>query len=224
MTPAETRQRFDELLPWYVNGTLAKADRQFVENYLRENPQAQTELHVTQALRIQVRESVPAIPADLGMEKLLHRVRGEKALMRKPVQAPTLSARLSAFFGGFKFTPAFAGAAALVVVQGLVIGGLMMQLGDTEESLKRAEYRALNVAPGAAASTPLLRISFTAEAREADIRAVLQRLGGTFVGGPTNFGDYLILVDPARIEELSALAAKTPVVANVTIVRNAAQE
>ena len=96
----------------------------------------------------------------------------------------------------------------------------MLRLDDAQDSVKQAEYRALAVQPGVAASTPLLRISFKPKTTEEGMRALLEELGGSFVGGPTAFGDYLILVDPAKIEKLSADASGNPIVANVTIVRN----
>ena len=45
-----TTDRFDELLPFYVNGTLAEADRSWVESYLREQPQAADELRWLRAV------------------------------------------------------------------------------------------------------------------------------------------------------------------------------
>ena len=39
------KSRFDELLPFYVNGSLPEADRAWVDSYLREHPKAEAELH-----------------------------------------------------------------------------------------------------------------------------------------------------------------------------------
>lgn len=224
MATVQSKQRFEELLPWFVNGTLARQDQEWMEAYLRDHPEAGTELRLTQALRTRIQDGTPTIAPDLGMDRLMHRIRSEQAMTRQAVRAPGLLERIGEFFGGFKFTPAFAGAAALVVVQGAVIGGLMMRLDDATESVKQAEYRALNVQPGAAASTPLLRISFKPGTTEEKVRELLGSLGGSFVGGPTAFGDYLILVDPGKIEQLSAKAAEQAIVANVSIVRNGAPQ
>ena len=43
--------RFDELLPWYVNGTLSDEDRAWVERHLAEHPDARAELDWYQSLQ-----------------------------------------------------------------------------------------------------------------------------------------------------------------------------
>ena len=47
--------RFDELLPFYVNGTLAEADREWVDAYLREHAQAAAELDGCRTLQTRIR-------------------------------------------------------------------------------------------------------------------------------------------------------------------------
>ena len=220
MTPMEMKRQFDELLPWFLNGTLAKHERDWVEDYLRKHPEADKELRLGQMLRNRVREQSPVVSPDIGLDKLLHRIREERAFQRKPVKAPSLGERIAGFLGGLKLTPAFAVTAGLLVVQGAIIGGLVLELGKAEQSARQAEYRALSVLPGVAMSTPLLRVTFKPEASERDMRALLKTLDGTIINGPTQFGDYLVLVEPTRIEALSDIAAKDPNVANVTIVKN----
>ena len=46
-----SRERFSELLPWYVNGTLSDEDRAWVDGYLRDNPAAREELDWYQSLQ-----------------------------------------------------------------------------------------------------------------------------------------------------------------------------
>jgi len=219
MTPLEMKRQFDELLPWFLNGTLAKHERDWVEDYLRKHPEADKELRLGQVLRNSVREQAPEVSPEIGLDKLLHRIREERAFQRKPVKGPSLGERITEIFGGFKLTPAFAVAAGLVLIQGAIIGGLVFELDKVEQNARQAEYRALSVLPGVATSTPLLRVTFKPEASERDMRALLKTLGGTIINGPSQFGDYLILVEPSRIEALSDMAAKDPIVANVTIVK-----
>ena len=38
------KQRFDELLPWYANGTLGEEDRAWVDRYLEDHPESDTAL------------------------------------------------------------------------------------------------------------------------------------------------------------------------------------
>src|SRR5688572_8739895 len=45
------KAKFDELLPFYVNGSLSEADRVWVEDYLRQHPGAAAELHWYESLQ-----------------------------------------------------------------------------------------------------------------------------------------------------------------------------
>ena len=56
-------ERFEELLPWYVNGTLGAEDRAFVEAYLEQHPEARSELEWYRSLQQRVQENAPAVPA-----------------------------------------------------------------------------------------------------------------------------------------------------------------
>ena len=53
-----TTDRFAELAPWYVNGSLSAADRSWVDTYLAEHPEARAELAWFQSLLL-FRPQVP---------------------------------------------------------------------------------------------------------------------------------------------------------------------
>jgi len=72
------RQRFVELAPWHVNGTLSPADRAWVDDYIRSHPEARAELEWYALLRHEIRADVPKVSPDAGLERLLHRVRLER--------------------------------------------------------------------------------------------------------------------------------------------------
>ena len=64
------KARFDELLPFYVNGTLPADERAEVEAWLREHPKAEAELRWYESLTAKLKEDVPAVssdPADAGI-------------------------------------------------------------------------------------------------------------------------------------------------------------
>ena len=60
-------KRFEELLPWYVNGSLGAEDRAWVDAYLAQHPEARSELDWYRSLQTRVQESAPAVPATIGL-------------------------------------------------------------------------------------------------------------------------------------------------------------
>ena len=123
------KPRFDELLPFYVNGTLGTADRAWVESYLREHPQAGDELRWLRSVQTTVQaEAVPAA-SEVGLERALQRIRAE----RKPT-APSTPQGLLGWFARLLsppvLKPMLAGAMAVVALQTVVISSLLTERED----------------------------------------------------------------------------------------------
>jgi hypothetical protein len=177
-------ERFEELLPWYVNGTLKGEDRAFVETYLEQHPEARSELDWYRSLQQRVQENAPAVPATIGLAKAMRLIQGDR---------PSLAERFSAFFGNFGMRPAFAMAAlAVVVVQGGVIMNMLHEARDDANEIRA--LRAVRVEEG-----PMLKVSFAPDAKESDIRMLVVQVGGELAGGPGQLGDYYLRV-PAGTE------------------------
>lgn len=177
-------ERFEELLPWYANGTLGPEDRAFVEAYLEQNPDARSELEWYRSLQQRVRENTPTVPATIGLARAMQLIRGDR---------PTFAERVSAFFGNLGLRPSYAFAAlAIMAVQGGVILNL---LGDAREN--EEEIRALNAVR--VEEGPMLKVSFAPDAKESDIRMLMVQVGGELAGGPGQLGDYYLRV-PAGTE------------------------
>ena len=180
-------ERFEELLPWYANGTLEGEDRAFVEAYLEQNPAARSELEWYRSLQQRVRENVPAVPATIGLARTMRLIQGDR---------PTFSERVSAFFGNLGLRPSYALAAlAVVAVQGGVITSLLGDVRDNADQIRA--LRAVRVEEG-----PMLKVSFAPEAKETDIRMLLVQVHGELAGGPGQLGDYYLRV-PAGSEAAS---------------------
>lgn len=178
------KQRFEELLPWYVNGSLPAEDRAFVEAYLEQNPDARGELDWYRSLQRRVQENAPAVPATIGLAKAMRLIQGDR---------PTFSERVNAFFGNFGLRPSYAMAAlAVVAVQGGVILNLLGEANDDANEIRA--LRAVQVEEG-----PMLKISFTPDAKESDIRMLVVAVQGELAGGPGQLGDYYLRV-PAGSE------------------------
>lgn len=177
-------ERFEELLPWYVNGSLGAEDRAYVEAYLEQHPEVRGELDWYRSLQRRVQENAPAVPATIGLAKAMRLIQGDR---------PTFSERVGAFFGNLGMRPAYALAGlAIMAVQG---GVILQLLGETHDNAE--EIRALNAKR--VDEGPMLKISFAPDARETDIRMLVIQLRGELAGGPGQLGDYYLRV-PAGSE------------------------
>jgi hypothetical protein len=214
MSPSQ----FDELLPFYVNGTLAEADRAGVDEYLRDHPVARAELHWVRSLQGRLRDEAPAVSSEVGLERAMERIRREGPAPQQARRAaqPSPLGRLGAWLGGLVpqpvLRPAFAGAVALAVVQGVAIVHL---LGEREDDL--SEIRALQ-GSAAVEAGPYLKVNFRPDAREADIRLLLVEVNGTLAAGPGQLGDYYVRVPADRLPAAMGQVKASGIVDGVAVV------
>jgi len=213
-----TTSRFDELLPFYVNGTLAEGERAWVDDYLREHPAARAELHWARSLQSRLHEDVPAVSSEVGMDRALARIRREGPVPHGVRQAaqPSLWRRLGDRVGAWMpqpvLRPAFAGAVAVAVLQAVAIVHL---LGEREDDVE--QIRAMQ-ASTVSEQGPYLKLNFKADAREADMRLLLVELDGTLAGGPGQLGDYYVRVPADRVAALGEKARASGIVDAVAVV------
>ena len=144
------KSRFDELLPFYVNGTLNADDRVWIEHYLREHPLAANELHWLRSVQTVTQQEVVPVSAEVGMERAMQRIRGERAQA-----APAASSVATSFVERVRdwlsrvvpqpmLKPALAGALAVIALQAVVITSMVGEREDT--SLIRSPTTPVNVA------------------------------------------------------------------------------
>ncbi|HEX6019868.1 MAG TPA: hypothetical protein VFZ28_17375 [Burkholderiaceae bacterium] len=204
------KQRFDELLPFYVNDTLDETDRAWVDAYLREHPKSAAELQWYRTLEETIKRDVPAVSAEVGLDKAMARIRAERVPARAR-KAPGLGQRLREFFASITpqpvLKPALAAALAVVVVQGFVIADLVTR---PDESTEIRAQRPTVVDPG-----PFLKVNFKADAREADIRLLLVEVDGSLAGGPGQLGDWYVRIPEAHIAAAAAALKASPIVDGV---------
>jgi hypothetical protein len=212
------KTRFDELLPFYVNGTLDSAERAWVDTYLREHPHAAGELDRCRTLQQRIRADVPAVSSEVGLERALGRIHREGPAPQAARRAtpPTLRERLGAWLSTLVpqpvLKPAFAAALAVVAVQGVVIVQMVAERDD-ESSLIRS------LPPGQVAEQgPYLKVNFKSDAREADIRMLLVQAHGSLAAGPGQLGDYYVRVPAPQAESLAAQFRASAIVDGVAIV------
>jgi hypothetical protein len=197
-----SNERFAELLPWYVNGSIDAADRAWVDSYLAEHPEARSELAWYESLQTRIHETVPAVPATIGLARAMNLIRGDR---------PTIAERISAFFGSFAMRPAMAlGLLGVIVLQSAVIANMMNQVKDDETEMRA--LRAKDVAEG-----PLVKVNFAPDAKESDIRLLLVSVQGTLTGGPGQLGDYYVRVPAGKEAQAAAKLKGKPIVQAVEL-------
>ncbi len=208
--------RFDELLPFYVNDTLSPDDRAWFEAYLREHPAANEELHWVDSLQARLREDVPAVSSEVGMERVLRRIRSEHPAPQRPRQSAQRStlqrARewLASLVPQPMLRPAFAAALAVVVAQGAVIA---MLVGQHDDDSQIRALQATVVDHG-----PYLKVNFKPDARETDIRLLLVKVNGSLAAGPGQLGDYYVRVPEEHIAAAQQAIAGSTIVDGVAVV------
>lgn len=201
MSDISTNERdpeLDKLLPWYVNGTLDDEERARVEAYLAKSTTAADEVELLRRLRAQVKADQPEqTPGELGLRRLQQQVSRERR------------ATLATSPGWWR--PAAIAATLVIVVQGAVLFQSLPEGGVTPAGLPRAEGT-------------VVQVTFAGEATEEQIRAALQAVNGTFIGGPGALGVYSIRLkgiepaDSAAFDEaIETLEAQVGVVANVSV-------
>jgi hypothetical protein len=181
------------LIAWYLNGTLTGADRERVEAALRADHEASEMLTWERMVRSAVREDPEfAVAADHGLARVMQRIRAEA----KPVSSRR------GWYGWFgdllaRFTgpTALALACGVVAVQFAVIVQIWPGKGATEG------YSNERSVPGRSQKLDsFLRISFRPDAREDNLRSLLREVHAEVVAGPSQIGDYYIVVAKADVQ------------------------
>jgi hypothetical protein len=176
---------------------------------LREHPKSAAELQWYRTLQDTMKRDAPAVSAEVGLDRVMARIRAERAPARgaAPAAQPSFGERVRGWLAALApqplLRPALAGALAVVVVQGIVIANLATQDDSTELRTVR---------PTVVDAGPYLKVNFKADAREADIRMLLVEINGSLAGGPGQLGDWYVRIPEARI------AAATEAVKASTIV------
>jgi anti-sigma factor RsiW len=155
----------DVLLPWYVNNTLSGDERHEVEAHLAGCERCRDELAWLRAVQGSARAAQGSGAGELGLQRLLRNVRAQKPARRW-------------------WRPALATAAVLVIV---LQSAAILQLRHPNPAV-------LTPLGAAAPAGAVLQVRFRDDAREGQVRALLNDLGATVIGGPGALGVYRIRV------------------------------
>jgi hypothetical protein len=209
------KTRFDELLPFYVNGTLNADDRAWIEHYLREHPLAANEVNWLRSVQATTQNEAVPVSSEVGLERALRRIHGERAAAA-PVQAPLSAVErlrnwLSRLFPAPMLKPALAGALAVIALQTVVITSMV---GEREEMSPTRNPRPF----GMTEQGPYVKVSFRSDATEADIRMLLLDVQANIASGPGQLGDYYVRIPAGQVDAVQAMLGASAIVEGVAVV------
>ena len=186
-------RRVWELLPWYVNGTLAMLEQRTVEEHLEGCLRCQAELETCRRLGEVVRQSEEIAPSlhPAQLARVMARIEAEEKGHGKRGWRRGLAAPLRSFRSWMGASPPFirgALAAQLLLIVGLA-GFLLWR-----PAAQPAVYNTLSdveAAPHHASGT-LVRVVFADDTTEKEVRGLLLSLRGQIVSGPSPLGVYTV--------------------------------
>ena len=172
----DSAQHPEDLLPWYVNGSLSEAEQHQVEAHLQDCGTCRAEVELLRAMRDASKQVTEPVPGQFAWQRL----------QRDIHQQDKLNTRRQ------WWVPSLAVAALLVIaIQGVLLFNVTYQDG----------YGLAGHAP----QGTVVLVKFNPEATEKSIRAALQSVGAEIVTGPSAAGIYRIqLADSAGDSELQA--------------------
>lgn len=104
----------------------------------------------------------------------------------------------------------FAGVAIIVLQTGAIAYMLA-----TQPEVPYSEIRSPSISPQV--TGPFIKVSFNPEAKESEIRHLLVSLGASFVDGPSQLGDYILLVERDRTDSAAQQLKQSTIVQAVSI-------
>ncbi|HEY2289889.1 MAG TPA: zf-HC2 domain-containing protein [Thermoanaerobaculia bacterium] len=199
-------QRVWELLPWYVNGSLAERERERVETHLAACLRCQEEERVCRRMAgdvVRGGEVAPA-PHPVQLQRMLARIEESEREEKESAGGWRLLAPLRSLV---QATPrplrgALVAQAAVIL---LLVGFLAWSLARPLQP--PADYHVLESAPPAPVPTVHLTVMFQPNATEREIRGVLRSVSGKITAGPSAMGAYTVEV-PAAGDPAGAVVAR----------------
>lgn len=205
------REDIENLLPWYVNDTLDEVDRARVEQALARDADLRAALAFWQQTAQAQRTSAVPAAEDVGLARTLARIHSETtAAPSRPGaerrdETPSWFQRL---FGGTWLKPALGAAVAVIVVQGALLA-------------RQAPLQYRGAAPPASPTQErghlvTLRVTFDPAATEGQMRIALAAADARFSDGPSEGGEYRVVVAPEQVDAALLAFRRSGVVSSAT--------
>jgi len=188
-----THAKVTELLPWYVNGTLAAHDRDEIDGHLGECLVCRAALQEQRRMQslIQSQDDIP-LSAEHSIGDLLERIDAKSGHGRTAMPGSRLAL-----------------AAGLACVA--IVGSLLLLMRDTPPASSDAEFSTLTDAP----SGDLNRVDivFSEGVESGEILVIVEEFNGQIVSGPSDLGRYTVAISDnsgMSIQDVIDLLADDP--------------
>lgn len=184
--------KLDKAMPWYVNGTLSAADRQWVEEQLAQQAR---DTNLDSGIRVALENRANEVPANIAWDGLLAKVRADQQTERPAVKSEKDNkGAITRFFESVLSPRMGMAMAALLAVQTLTIGYLANDRSGQEDAVR---YRSVSDAK----PVPVIRAVFAKTATTESIRIGLYDRGLVIIDGPNQFGEYFIYGKDAKLKQ-----------------------
>jgi anti-sigma factor RsiW len=183
--------RIWDLIPWYVNGSLPVGERQTVEDHLALCPRCREEerfCRVTAEALQRAGEMAPS-PHPVQLARLMARI--------DEADKEPRSGRLRRLLAGLRSWQPANPARAMLVAQlaiVLLLAGLVVWQG--RQPAAPAVYKTLSDSEAPQTGAAPIRVLFSEDATERQIRELLLGVHGEIVGGPSAIGAYTLEIRP----------------------------
>lgn len=186
-------QEMEMLLPWYVSGNLEPEQREQLERYLAEHPDAAVRIENIKDEKEATLDGNDAIegPSEDILERFLARIDADEQLDTVPARSGMFE-WFKSYLPIFEMPVARLAAAAITLVliaQATIIGILMTGHNDgpTYETASASKSTTAN-------NEPRLLIAFTDQATAGEIAKLMNEIAGNIVSGPKAGGFYTVRV------------------------------
>ncbi len=179
-------EKFEDWLPWYVNGTLGAKERTEMDRYLAANPEARSEALLFERTAEAMSRDADRVPTDLGLAKTLAKNSAHRANRKSGDDAANWYEAAKRWLGTSWLQPAFVLSITLLGAQ-----SLWLIYDRSDHPMRGQSATELRVRSD---QVSFLRVSFMPTATEGEIRLLIAGGRAKIVSGPGDNGEYLIAV------------------------------
>lgn len=200
MTTEKNAEHYDHdyvwaLLPWYVNDGLSRQEINAVQTHIKDCPDCQREVARCRELiaTVKTNRSDEWTPSALHFAKILANVEAFERRQERPQRSSSWIAKWLPWFdvtpGPARFALALQGALVVALATTLLVRGLMPAQPYTTLS---------NPGVPSAGAGQQVRLVFSDDITEKELRALVLGVEGHFIAGPSSQGVYTIVLQSSH--------------------------